>query len=77
MKIFGFDFSSDKDKVYECTECTGMPSLIGMKTYGKPVLGKDSIFIGNGQYRTISPSKLDEDIIYTKHHLMIKLNRIK
>lgn len=77
MKLFGIDFTSDKDKVYECVECAAMPTLVGMKTYGKPVIGKDSIFIGDNQYRTISPSKIDEDILYTKHHLRIKLNRIK
>jgi hypothetical protein len=77
MKIFGYDFTSDEDKVYECTECSKMPSLVGMRCYGKPVVDKNSIFVKEGEYRTIKPVIFSETEIFTNKHLKLTIKRIK
>jgi hypothetical protein len=76
MKIFGYDFTSDKDKVYECTECPGMPSLVGMRCYGKPVVDKNSIFVKDKEYRTIKPVIFSGEELFTNKHLKLTLKRI-
>lgn len=80
MKILGFDFTKDKDKDYEVTECAAMPSCIGMKMHGKPQLGVRTVLIGGGNYRTVEPINLrgtDEEIIVITKYIEAKLKRIK
>ncbi len=76
MKIFGFTFFEKSKPIYECTECAGMPSLVGMRFFDDLVIGTDLIFMGDNQYRTINLVKIDGDTLYTKHHLKIKIKQV-
>ncbi len=77
MKIFGYDFTSDKDKVYECVECPRMPSAVGMRCYGKPVVAMPIMFIKDKEYRTITPVIVSETELFTNKHLKLTIKRIK
>ncbi len=77
MKIFGYDFTADKDKIYECVDCAGMPSAVGMRCYGKPIVGKSIMFMKDKEYRTITPVIVTEEELFTNKHLKLTIKRIK
>jgi hypothetical protein len=74
-------FASKKTARYVVVACKSMPSLLGMRTIGKPAVNKPSIFIGSkNQYRTIKPIQIisqNGDLeIYTEH-LFLTVQKIK
>lgn len=74
-------FEKDEDKSYMVTNCEQMPSLVGMRVVGKPVLNKKSIFLGkNKVFRTLIPIKIkptEQGLELYTEHLIATLKEIK